>query len=271
MSSTPARKMNPIEKEAEKRVYVEIIKSANTTTTKEVIAIFALLGIGTFAIYLINKYTNIKVDSMGFLLPSVLLFFGFILWYANYVFKKRKNHYLKILRRGYDTGQSSQSAYSSEQSKSLQRKAEKEALFSLLEAGEKDRSDVEEFMKKTEESLKKNKDKFTIWNWMILLSGCLFLLFAVFDVYMGAKIFEPANTPILSALAIIFFFGLLMATVTNAQKGRVRPFHRRSIFQEQWVRKAKNPKTFFCILSIRLVATFAACIGSVYVFLNSVF
>ncbi len=277
MSSTSARKMSPVEAEAEKQVYKELAKELNTkvTTKKKVMGVATPLAIAAFS-FVIHKYTNIKTDSTGFYLLFALLFPIVLIVYGYYLFKKRKNHYLKILRKGYDTGQSSQSSYSqsiysSGQSRSLDRKARRETLLSLLKVKEEDRSAVEESMKKMEESLKKNKDKMTIWSWMMIVPLCMFLLFAVLEKYADFKILESSNIPIFSALAIMFSFGLLMSTVTNAQKGRVRPFRGRSIFVDQWVRKVKNPKTFFYILSIRLVFAFAVCIGSVYFFLSSVF
>ena len=57
------------------------------------------------------------------------------------------------------------------------------------------------------ESLKKNEDKFTVWDWMMWMPIGLFILFSVLEK-MSVKIFESSNnTLILSALAIIFGFG----------------------------------------------------------------
>ena len=126
-----------------------------------------------------------------------------------------------------------------------------------------------------EEFLKKDKEKLTVWDWMMIVPLCVFVLFALLEEYAGSTIFESSDTPILSALAIIFGFGFLMSTVATVKKGRVRVFRRRTrswkMRETEWVEKSKNPRKFLFVVISRLGVAFAVCIGAVYAFLTNVF
>ena len=88
------------------------------------------------------------------------------------------------------------------------------------------------------------KDVLNSWDRMVIIPfGILFIFFGLLEQYKGIKIFEaPNNKLILSALALIFFFGFLMSTIVNARQGRI-------LGRYGWIKKAKRPKMFFCVLT----------------------
>ena len=188
MLSSAGRKLNPIEKEAEKRAYADLHREINTK--KGTIIGLMLLGTMVLACFLIQKYTNLRADSLIVLISAGLVFSTIIILYSRYKFKKRKrHHYLKILKTGSYTDQESTSPGLLDKKKSLEEAYE--SILKKLDPGE------------------------TKWDWVIYAPIILLLIIG------GLSTKYPAIDPYMKQITLLLLsvtcFGWLISMWPKAE------------------------------------------------------
>ena len=220
MLSSAGRKLNPIEKEAEKRAYAEWTKELNTK--KITIMGIALLGVIVLACFLIQKHTNIPADSLILQILGGLVFSAIIILYSLYsrhaLKTRKKRHYLEILKTGSYTDKTSSSPDVLNKKKSL------EEIH-------------KSFLKKSEEGKTK-------WNWAIFTP--IVLLFIIDSLSTKYQNIDPYMKRTTLLFLSISCFGWLMSLITNARKGIVSI--RGRYVSTSWIRKKERPILFHIIL-----------------------
>ena len=198
MSAVPKRKLNPIEQKAEKEVYKEWIKEADTTKGK--IKGFTILGVVSLAIFLIQKHTAINIDSLAFYFLTVIFLSVLMLLYGSHAFRiKKKHHYLKILKTGSYGDKKLNSSSSLKNKKSFQ---EAHKLF----------------LQEWEDSA-----KITLWEWIIIIPVSLLALLALATEYTNINnVLKTTDVKLIAVpLMTVAFFGWLVAIIAEARKGRI--------------------------------------------------
>ncbi|MDE0119581.1 MAG: hypothetical protein OXM55_06190 [Bdellovibrionales bacterium] len=231
MSILQGRKLNPIEKEAERRVYIENLAKGVDTKTGT-LRFFGLIGGYSLVCFFIQKYINIDVTSsihlFFLLLLSGLLFGSILILYRWHKFKiRKKHHYLEILKKGSHIDQVSPPG-----ANSIPERYEKKCLEQINKS-----------------VLTEIEEEYTKWVWVIYIPIVLLLIVWGLSKQQYVNIEEPYMKDIVLSILSVSFFGWFMSIITNARKGIASIRARRS--HTTWIRKKNQPILFYIVLAFK--------------------
>ena len=231
-------KFKYIKKQLRKKMVEEIAKDySKKSKFKKITQSFLIYGISVLILFLIIRW-DVHIDLPSYFMALVILLFIVLiciyLWFWNRSIKKK---YLKEIERSY---YENQHKYFSHQNES----PEEDKCFSEVN---------KHYIKAS---------KFTYWDWVMIVPIGVLCVWYLITEYTDFNIpgFNSSNR-VLFLLSSVFSFGLLMSITNSAKKGRIGIYLEHS----EWIiEKEKNPKLFFFIISVYLIAVFTFCVYVTY-------
>ena len=227
-----------IKKQLQKKMVEEIAKDySKQSKLKSILQGFLIWG-SVFLIFFLIIRWDVHIELPSYFTALIILLFIVLiciyLWFWN---RSTKKKYLKEIERSY---YENQHEYSSHQNES----PEEDERFSEIN---------KHYIKAS---------KFTYWDWVIIIPIGVLCVWFLINKNTDFNIPElNSSNRVLFLLLSVFSFGLLMSIMNSAKKGQVGVYLGRS----EWIiKKEKNPKLFFFIISVYLIAVFTFCVYMTY-------